>query len=182
MPNDTARGRSNHSQLLSRIHLFLIDEMTFDGTPVADLVLDLHAEPRAVATLPVPAGLLGDSDREVLVAEVDDLRATRLFAEDRDLAYHPAPLSVSVARTPEGFEVTVTAESFARDVTVLADRVAPDAVVDEQLVDLLPGESRTFTVRTTAAADPGGFLAPEVVRSANALAAPVSGAVSAGEN
>ena len=26
MLNDTARGRSNHSQLLSRVHLFLIDE------------------------------------------------------------------------------------------------------------------------------------------------------------
>lgn len=156
--------------------------LTFDGTPVADRVLDLHAEPRAVAVLPVPAGLLGDSDREVLVAEVDDLRATRLFAEDRDLAYHPAPLEVSVARVPEGFEVTVTAESFARDVTVLADRVAPDAVADDQLVDLLPGESHTFTVRTAATADPGGFLAPEVVRSANALAVPVSGAVPAGES
>ena len=29
MPNDTARGRSNHSQLLSRIHLFLIDEVRY---------------------------------------------------------------------------------------------------------------------------------------------------------
>ena len=27
MPNNTTRGRSNHNQLLSRVHLFLIDEV-----------------------------------------------------------------------------------------------------------------------------------------------------------
>jgi beta-mannosidase len=71
---------------------------------------------------------------------------------------------------PDGYRVTVTAAAFARDVAVLVDRVAPDAEVDEQLVDLLPGESRTFTVRTGASVDPAAFLAPEVLRSANALA------------
>ena len=108
----------------------------------------------------------------MLVADVDGLRATHLFAEDTELAYDPGALSASVTRTPEGCTVTVTASSFARDVTVLADRVAPDAEVDDMLVDLLPGESRTFTVRTAAAVDAEAFAAPEVVRSANALAVP----------
>jgi beta-mannosidase len=40
------------------------------------------------------------------------------------------------------------------------------------VVDLLPGESRTFTVHTGATVDPEAFTAADVLRSANALAVP----------
>jgi beta-mannosidase len=56
-----------------------------------------------------------------------------------------------------------------RDLTVLADRVASDAVADNALVTLLPGESTTFTVRTTAQFNPDLLLARDVLRSANQL-------------
>jgi beta-mannosidase len=115
---------------------------------------------------------VADVSREVLVADVDGIRATRLFAEDFDLAYDPAPVTADAVPAPDGYAITVTATAFARDVTVLADRVAPDALVDDMLVDLLPGESRTITVRTGAAVDPVAFTDPEVLRSANSLSAP----------
>jgi beta-mannosidase len=127
-----------------------------------------------VTTVTLPAALLevADAGREVLVADVDGIRATRLFAEDFDLAYDPAAVTAEAVRTPDGYAITVTASAFARDVTVLADRVAPDAVVDDMLVDLLAGESRTFTVRTAAAVDPAAFIVPQVLRSANSLSTP----------
>jgi beta-mannosidase len=146
----------------------------FDGTELAVAEFDLHVAARSVTTTALPAGLLdvGDASREVLVADVDGSRTIRLFAEDFDLAYDPAAVRAEAVSTPDGYAITVTAAAFARDVTVLADRVAPDAVVDDMLIDLLPGESRTFTIRTSAVVDPAAFTAPLVLRSANALAAP----------
>jgi beta-mannosidase len=146
----------------------------FDGAELATAEIDLHVAARSVATTTVPSALLdvADASREVLVADVDGSRAIRLFAEDFDLAYDPAAVTAEAVATPDGYAITVTASAFARDVTVLADRVAPDAVVDDMLVDLLAGESRTFTVRTRAAADPAAFTGPQVLRSANALSVP----------
>jgi len=146
----------------------------FDGTELAGLSLDLHVAARSVTTTPLPADVLavGDVTSEVLVADIDMLRVTHLFAEDTDLAYEPEPLTARTAHTDGGYQVTVTAVSFARDVVLLADRVAPDAVVDEMLVDLLPGESMTFTVRTSTPVAPDDLTAPAVLRCANALAVP----------
>ena len=41
-----------------------------------------------------------------------------------------------------------------RDLCLFADRIDPRAVVDEQLVTLLPGETHTFTVSTSDVPDP----------------------------
>jgi beta-mannosidase len=146
----------------------------FDGAERAGARLDLHVAPRSVTTAALPADLLaaGDTTREVLVADVDGLRATHLFAEDTDLVYDPAAVQARATRTDNGYDVTVTASSFTRDIAILADRVAPDAVVDDMVVDLLPGESRTFTVHTGATVDPEAFTTADVLRSANALAVP----------
>ena len=146
----------------------------FDGTVLAEAALPVRVAARAVEVQELPGPLLAVADpaREVLVADLDGLRAVRLFAEDVDLAYDPAPLTAHAARAGDGYRVTVTATSFARDVALLADRVAPDATVDDMLADLLPGETRSFLVRTRAVVDPAAFLAPEVLRTANSLAVP----------
>jgi beta-mannosidase len=140
----------------------------FDGAAIAAGHADLDVAPRSVALVTPAADLLAATDptREVLVADAAGRRATHLFAEDRDLAYRAGAVSADVAAVEGGYSVTVTASSFARDVAVLADRVAPDAEVDDMLVDLLPGESHTFTVTTAAAVDPRAFAAPEVLRTA----------------
>jgi beta-mannosidase len=151
--------------------------LAFDGTELAaaDVRLDLPA--RSVQLIAPSAELLAPADptREVLVADAAGLRATRLFAEDHQLAYDPGAVSATVTGVEGGYSVTVTASSFARDVAVLADRVAPDAEADDMLVDLLPGESHTFTVTTAATVDPEAFTAPEVLRSANCLVSSPAG-------
>lgn len=86
-----------------------------------------------------------------------------------ELAYEPAPLTAQVTAVPGGYQVEVRAALFARDVAVLADRVAPDAVVDEMLVSLLAGESRTFSVRPGAEVGPAALTDRLVLRSANSL-------------
>ncbi|GAA4602843.1 beta-mannosidase [Actinoplanes octamycinicus] len=145
----------------------------FDGSLHASSEVTVDVPARSVAAVKLGEALTtpGDATREVLVADVGGLRATHLFAEDFDLRYDPAALTADISAAEGGYSITVTAASFARDIAVLADKVDPDAVVDDMLVDLLPGETHTFRVRT-AWADPDGFLAPAVLRSANTLAAP----------
>jgi beta-mannosidase len=67
--------------------------------------------------------------------------------------------------------VHVTAHSTARDVTLLPDRLAADAVVDEALIDLPAGATATFTVRTAADLDPDDLTRSPVLRTANELRA-----------
>ncbi|RAK36724.1 beta-mannosidase [Actinoplanes lutulentus] len=142
----------------------------FDGKVVEERWADLEVPARGVSLIPVGEPLpVGDPARTVLVADAGSLRATHLFAEDYDLAFDPSPVEVSVRAVDTGYEVTVSASAYTRDLALLVDRLAPDAVVDEMLVDLLPGESRTFSVTTTATLDPAAFAAPEVLRSANSL-------------
>jgi len=110
----------------------------------------------------------------LLVAAFGEVRTVHTFAEDLDLAYAPNALSADVVRVPEGYRVDVRASSFARDVAVLADRLAPDAVVDDMLVPLLAGEERSFVVRTAADLDPAGLVGPLVLRSVPAALVPVT--------
>jgi beta-mannosidase len=135
-------------------------------------VVTLDVPARSVRLLDVPRVLRTSDDpaREVLVADAGGHRATHLFAEDRDLSYDAEPYKVTVEAVDGGYDVTVTASAYLRDLALLADRVAPDATVDSMLVDLLAGESHTFAVTTAADVDPEAFSAPEVLRSANALA------------
>ncbi|HWS35567.1 MAG TPA: glycoside hydrolase family 2 TIM barrel-domain containing protein [Actinoplanes sp.] len=146
--------------------------LRFDGTELAAVDVDLSVAPRSVALIDLDPALIAAvaPESEVLVADVAGLRATHLFAEDKDLKYDPAAVRAHTVAVPGGYSVTVTAASFARDVAVLADRVAPDAVVDDMLVDLLPGETHTFTVLFEGDVDGELFSAPEVLRSANSLA------------
>jgi beta-mannosidase len=81
----------------------------------------------------------------------------------------PDPLTVEVTASEDGYAVAVTARSFARDITVLADRVAADAIVDDALITLPAGDSATFRVRTRAAGLEKALSGPPVLRTANDL-------------
>jgi beta-mannosidase len=143
----------------------LIRRVDFDGTVLFSSEIPLSVAPRSLIVCPVTVEF-GDASREVAVADADGRRAVLLGAEDFALAYKPEAVTAVASSEPGGYAVTVTAHSFARDITVLADRVTPDAVVDEQLMTLLPGESWTFHIRTGADVDPEAFVAREVLRSA----------------
>ena len=124
----------------------------------------------------------GEATAEVLIAtagqstpgHLSPERALWLWAEDKDLALPPPALQVAVLPEPGGLAVTVTAPTLQRDVAILADRIAPDAVVDDMLVTLPAGASTTFHVRG-ADLDPAAATRPDVLRSVNQLRHPGSG-------
>jgi beta-mannosidase len=151
-----------------------------DGGELAHVVVDLDVPARSVSVHVLPPAVVQPEapERELIVADTGAERALWQFREDV-VARLPEPrMACDVERTATGYRVSVTAEAYVRDLTVLADKVAGDAHVDRALVTLLPGESTTFDVRTRAIVDPKAFLAPAVLRCANQLAVP---AVSASE-
>lgn len=151
-----------------------LERQTFTGDVLAAVKLPLDVPARSVARLELAAELVtpGDPKAEVLVVEAGDARTAHLFQEDLELSYDTAPLTAEVRRVAEGYRVDVTATSFARDVAVLADRVAEDAVTDDALITLPAGGTHSFLVRTSAElADPSALTGPLVLRTANGLSA-----------
>ena len=149
-----------------------VRRLGFDGTSLEEVALpyDLEARSAVTLTLPEEVATATEPGREVLLAQADGLRGWWWFAEDRDADLPAADLELSARAVPGGYEVAVTARALAKDLAVLADRVAPDARVDAMLLTLLPGESTTFAVTTAARVSPEALLDPLVLRSANQLA------------
>ncbi|MGF0117615.1 glycoside hydrolase family 2 protein [Promicromonospora sp. Marseille-Q5078] len=147
----------------------------FDGAAAAATTVPVDVAPRGTLTVPVPADVAVPAavDRELVAAAVGGQRATWFFAEPRDSALEAPALDTDVAATATGARVRVTASTLVRDLTLLADKVHPDAVVDTMLVDLLPGESVELevTLPDGAVVDLAGLAAPGVLRSLNELAA-----------
>ncbi|GAA4916529.1 glycoside hydrolase family 2 protein [Streptomonospora salina] len=155
-----------------------LQRQDFSGAVLDTASIGLAAGARSAVRLEVPASLLtpADPSKELLVAATDDARTVHTFREDVELSYDPAPLSAQVTAVPEGYRVDVHAHSFARDVAILADRVAPDAEADDMLVSVPAGRTHSFTVRTAARIAPERLTDPQVLRCANGLAAHPTGA------
>ncbi|TDB73809.1 glycoside hydrolase family 2 protein [Micromonospora sp. KC723] len=151
----------------------LASRQTFDGDLLATAELPLSVPPRSTTLLNLTDDLLKPTDprAEVLIATAGGAQVHHLFAEDRDLSYDPAPFTASVTPAAGGYRVDVRANSYVRDLALLADKVAPDAVVDDMLVSLTPGQIHRIFVRTTADIQPpSALLRPGVLRCANTAA------------
>ncbi|WP_120337170.1 glycoside hydrolase family 2 protein [Cryobacterium soli] len=145
----------------------------------AGVVLAEHAEQvtlpaRSNVTVPLGASVSATTDAaaELLRAELGGARGHWFFAEARDSALSDSAPEVLAERTTTGYTVRVTATSLTRDLALLVDTVDPDALVDDMLVTLLPGESVLFTVDSVLDVDPAVFAAPTVLRSTNQLVRP----------
>ncbi|WP_165372730.1 glycoside hydrolase family 2 protein [Pengzhenrongella frigida] len=146
---------------------------TLAGVRLAEASADVAVPARSVQVVALDAALVtpGEPSDEVLVATCGEVRAVHLFAEDVDLRLDPAPVDATAVAVPGGYRVEVTARSLARDVTLLVDRAAADARVDDALVDLPAGASVSFLVTTAATIDPAVLTAAPVLRTANDLRA-----------
>ena len=111
----------------------------------------------------------GTADEEVIVVQMLDKRAFHYFVEDIDLKLPAPDLSISVAKSAGGYDVTVTARNFLKDLCLMADRLDPSAVVDSMLVTLLPGESHVFRLTTEKSWSAEQIVVGTVLRTANDL-------------
>jgi beta-mannosidase len=143
------------------------------GAVLAEAVIDASVGARDAATIAVPdsLGTAVESSREILVATPVEAfeRAIWNFAEVVDQELDPSAAEAGAVAVDGGYEVTVTARSYLRDVALQADRIDVSSRVDTALVTLLAGESASFFVRSSVSVDPAAFVGPLVLRSANDL-------------
>jgi beta-mannosidase len=132
--------------------------------------IPLRVAARANALLP----LAKHRDGDLIVVDTsgaDAARCTRWLLDDLTvrLPAHDPQVDVTVAHG--GLRVTVQAQGLLRDTCLLAEIAAPDAIVEPQLVTLLPGESVTFDVHIPGAV-PQGVDWADLVWSDNRLRDP----------
>jgi beta-mannosidase len=152
-----------------------LNRFDLDGDCLAGTALTVALSPRTTVTIEVPEVIAaaGNRCREVLEASVATAvpRAHWFFVDDVDSELPDPAAEVAVNAVPGGYRVDITARSLLRDLALLADRAAPDAVVDDMLVTLLPGQCASFTVTTAESLPATAFTHPLVLRSANQLVA-----------
>ncbi|MET3451209.1 glycoside hydrolase family 2 protein [Curtobacterium sp. 1544] len=150
-----------------------VSRVAFDGTVLESSSFPLAAGPADAARVSLPEALAvpGDAASEVLVVTGAGTRTVFDPAEVVDQVFAPSPLVASVESTADGARVTVTATSYARDVSLFPDRVDARARVDEGLVSLLAGESVVFTVTGAPGIDTAALAGPLVLRHAGQLRA-----------
>ncbi|WP_196073072.1 glycoside hydrolase family 2 protein [Nakamurella alba] len=133
------------------------DEIVVQRT---DLIGNLQARWTARVTVPalsghelaLPEELItpGDAEREVLLVRTAGHRAAHFFVPDKDLRLPDPGITVQTGRDGDDLVLRVAARRYARHVAVFADRLAPGAVADSALFDLVPGERRTVRIRGAA--------------------------------
>ncbi len=141
-----------------------------------ELAFNVGARSRTALDLPQQSQRAGDA----FVTELVTTTGERLVAfdqEDIDLDLPPAGYTIRAEPVADDtVAVTVTAQTLLRSVCLFADRVHPLAEAETMIVDLLPGQSHTFTVH-----GPPGFASevaadawrdPHVVRTVNDLIHP----------
>ncbi len=147
-----------------------VERQDLNGKSLGSDEYPIDLAPAARYSVPVEPG-----DRSVITARIDGRIVRHFSAEDIELDL-PAPrMSTQWAAAADGtgIELTVVAETFLRDLVVVADRVDPAATVDEQLINLLPGEQHVFHITTSVSVDDPAWRGPYVVRCVNDVTAQV---------
>jgi beta-mannosidase len=144
------------------------------GEVLAEHIEQVRLAARDTVTVALPAVLADTTDAagELLRAELAGVRAHWFFTEPRDSSLTVGNPQLHVERTESGYTVRVTVDTLTRDLALLVDKVDPDALVDDMLVTLLPGESTVFTVTSVLDVDPAAFSGAGVLRSTNQLVRP----------
>lgn len=120
------------------------------GAVLAEMAMPLTVDAVGTVRVDLPADVVsvGDPASELLAVTVDGAeRALWFFAEDKDLDLGAAPgLDLGWRRDGVDVVVSVAASDLVKDLCLFADRIAPEAEAAEQLLTLLPGESREIRV------------------------------------
>jgi beta-mannosidase len=138
---------------------------------VQQVPLDYYAGTNAKAggeTAVLPAS---DPASELVFAQLGAHRAFWFNDVDKNLKYPEPKYDADVSVDGTKYQVKITAKSFLRDLSLFADRLDPDAVVNDQLVTLLPGETFAFEFQSAKALSKDALTTAPVLQCANRFGA-----------
>jgi beta-mannosidase len=123
------------------------------GTTLAEVTLPVTLGRAGVAVIALPheVGVVGDPERELVVADMDWHRAVWTPSPDRTMHWVPAEYRATLGPAEggpaePGMILTIEARTLIRDLLVQPDRVDPSARVDRGFMTLLPGEVVEFRI------------------------------------
>ncbi len=124
---------------------------SFTGETLAESARQLEVPARSCLPVERLDSSLVEADdptRELLVAEAAGARATWFFSRDKHLHYPEPELDAEVSPDEQGCRVTLKARTLVRDFCLQVDRLDPRAEASDQLITLLPGESREISIHS----------------------------------
>ncbi|MGH3370429.1 MAG: glycoside hydrolase family 2 protein, partial [Nocardioidaceae bacterium] len=142
------------------------------GKALATEVLTLSVGGRSASTVELPTRLTGPDEAATEYLEIgsgDGLTTYWYFVEDTALRLRPPSeaLTVETQAADAGYDVTVSANSLVKDLTLFPDRLSAGSRVDSGMVTLSAGDSHTF--RVSGGPVPDGPIGVPVLRSVNDL-------------
>ena len=149
-----------------------VRRVAVDGTELATQTVTLDVAPRTNETVLLDASVsaAGTAESELIVAATEGARpAFWYFVEDLELDLPELDIKTTVEAVDGGYAVAVTANALVKDLVLNVDRLSPEAVADEALVTLLPGQSHRFTVTGPAGLDAAALVAHPVLQTVNSL-------------
>ena len=152
---------------------------TLSGQVLESHTMWVETRPRELNKVVVPEPLLNAQNprTEVLIATLGSSRAMHYFAEYKDLELDSHPFESRVFVRGDEVVLEVSTSGHLVDFAVIADRVHPDLVVNDQLVTLLAGETAQFvlSMRPERGRKKGiGELAPALNSAAEIVSAVTS--------
>ncbi|MET4780431.1 glycoside hydrolase family 2 protein [Glaciihabitans sp. UYNi722] len=154
---------------------FSVMRVSLSGDELARDSITIDVAPRSNATVTLDPSIVrpDDAKSELIVVRSAEARSAYwYFVEDTELALDALDLESTVTVAAGGYTVDIRANAFAKDLVLNADRLDPDAVVDDALITLLPGETHRFTVASTALLETEQLVAHPVLQSVNNLTVP----------
>ncbi|MEE8738413.1 MAG: glycoside hydrolase family 2 protein [Bifidobacterium sp.] len=160
--------------------IWTVRRMTLSGEERAraDYDVSLHAAGHGRVDLDSDLYSGVDESNEILVAEADDGSFGRViydFADVIDQNLADSPMDCRAEKIDGGYRMTIHANSYARDIFCLVDKIDDAASVSDGMVSLLPGDTVRWTVRSARDLAPEAFLQANVLRTANDLHAKRAG-------
>jgi beta-mannosidase len=148
-----------------------IERRSFDGLLLQDESHEICAPSGSAFNVTVCETVAHSTEprSEVVIARLGDKVAHWFFVDYRDSALEPAQVDVDARPRTGGWDVHVTARVLLREVTLLTDRIAPDASADAALLTMMPGETTVIRVEGAVDSDTRGFAGRRILRSANDL-------------
>jgi beta-mannosidase len=147
-----------------------LERLTFAGEPRHQESAGLVVSPRSCIRVMALSGELarpGETDSEMLVARAGEQQALWYFDVDKKLRYPEPDYDVQLSLVNNTYRLVIRARTLLRDLAVFVDRLDPDAVISDQIVTLLPGETHTFVIESAQELDANTLTRPPVLRCAN---------------
>ena len=149
----------------------------FDGTTLAEHVIDIDQPAFTNVAYDLPESLLGDREG-VLVAQTSRTPLTRrafhYFKPDKAIDYPLATFEATREADPITRQhlLTITAGTFIRDLCLFVDRLDAGAEANDQLITLLPGECFTFAFTLGKGVEPSvcDLTRPPLLQCVNGFA------------